>query len=209
VARRKRRKNPEPFSAKNVVIALAAGLGVYLLVRELRKRGMLGGDGDAAPYTVIANPTPIYNPTVVQTIQTMTSTIKAPPQASKLMPLYDALGAVNNVVKRTDDQVSQKTEALLKRLNNSQITAAQFQQGQKAIKVWADAQRELDKPFISKAYIDLVKTARDAMTNSRNLYNYHGDQAKVALDTLKTALVSAGDKVLEPDTRGDVVVGEQ
>jgi hypothetical protein len=40
----KRRKNPELFTPTNLLIAAGVGVGIWLIVRELRKRGILGSN---------------------------------------------------------------------------------------------------------------------------------------------------------------------
>ncbi len=94
---RKRRKNPELFTPTNLLIAAGIGVGVWLVVRELRKRGLLGnGDYGVKPAQKPApkpKVTTTYSPQITYRIEKAAKL--APKQTGG--PMYEVKRAVGEI----------------------------------------------------------------------------------------------------------------
>jgi hypothetical protein len=217
MARRKRRKNPDGLGAKNVVIALAVGAGVYLLVKTLQNRGILGGNGDdygVKQSTTTTTTTPVYKPNVVRTL-TATKTIIPAATRGPLVPVYQALTKITQAQAakvQADAAISEKTKALndLLMKKSNQLTSARGDVNKRndVLKSFApleaQAQGDIDsarraasvqrQEAIDKAYAEALAAAKAAARDERGLRNEYGDKADIALKQLKSALVDSGDE---------------
>jgi hypothetical protein len=225
MARRKRRKHRNPDGAKSVVIALAVGVGVYLLIRMLQKKGMLGnGDyGVTKPVVTKPKPAPVYKPTVVQKLETVKKVI--PKAGNTILPVYQALTNITlsqQQQKAAEQAVTARTQALnslltqksqrlaaAKTVQQKNAISASFEQSVKnandqieAAKTALSVQR---KDAMDKAYANALAAAREALSNESSIRSEYGEKGDLAIQAIRSALIDAGDEEIET-TEGSVRV---
>lgn len=201
--KRRKRRNPSP-GLKNALIAVGVGAGVYLLVRTLQKGGYLGENGEGYATKPKPKPQPVYNPTVVRTLQQVKTVI---PIATKgpVGELYVALKKIElneAAAKKQLAEISAKTrrlQALLQsrdKLAASNLAATQKMQKLMALDTDIDtakhnksaAERAYEArtgKALNDAYARALAAARAAMSQ--------GKKADPAIQTMRKALIDAGD----------------
>jgi predicted DNA-binding protein (UPF0251 family) len=219
--RKKRRKNPDGPGMKNLLFALAAGVGLYLIVRELQKRGMLGNGDYGQKPVAKPKPAPVYKPDVVRTMQSVKTYMPSAvtPSGRSIAPVADLYGALKlvDMHEQRKPQATAQITAATNKMNEvlaqhrAKLTAAKSQDAKNQImKVIeqdkatgeanvAAAKRAFEASDYQKKLNDLYANARNAaksaVDNEKTLRAEYGDEnAKAAVKRLREALVESGDE---------------
>lgn len=218
MTRRNRKKHRNPDGSKNVAIALAAGVGVYLLTRMLQKSGALG-NGGGEKKVVNPEPYPVYKPIVVKRLKAIQNVI--PTSGTRLQPLYRALKNITiasvEAPKEAKAEVSARTAELNKLLSeknsriatasrihdesrrNAMVAATQKQYALQEEVARANklaAEKALDikkKRSMDYTYNMLLMEARKVRADRAGLRNEFGEKGDLVVEAITAALIAAGD----------------
>jgi len=207
-----RRKSKNPGTGTNILVALGVGTGVYILVRTLQKGGYLGENGEG--YATKPKPQPVYNPTVVRTLQQVKTVI---PTATR-GPVAELYGALKKVelneaaAKKQQAEISANTRRLQTLLRSrDRLAASNLSATQKMQKLAtldtdintakhneAAARRAYEARTgreLNEAYRRALAAAKSAMTQrgQMSLKSDYGDKGSAVLDQLRSALIDAGE----------------
>lgn len=213
--RKKRRKNPDGPGMKNLLFALAAGVGLYLIVRELQKRGMLGNGDYGQKPVAKPKPAPVYKPTVIQAMQSVKTVIPVA-KTGPVAELYTALKRVELQEKAKPQamaQISAAAENMNKVLtqHRAKLSAAKTTTEKNAITKVIEQDKATGEANIASAkrafeasdyqkrlndlYAEARKAAKDTLKYESSLRAEYGDEnAKAAVKRLREALVESGDE---------------